>query len=100
MLLQPPNAWTPALPATAVQFQWQHPGASPASPVRFWFTLEQYHTAAQQWVLVLQTWSPTGTGLLVQGLAPGSYYRWQVAAFDGVLWSAPSAAAFFATRPP
>ena len=103
--LQPQNVWVPARPTAAVQFQWQNNGDPDTNPVRFFFTLHQYHATSQQWTLAFQTWSTTDPGqpvqnLVVPGLAPGGYYSWRVYAFDGALWSAPSTVAFFATVPP
>jgi hypothetical protein len=97
-VIQPPNAWAPALSPTAVLLSWQHNGDPDNNPVRFFLTLYQYSGASRQWILVFQSWVTTGTSLLVQSLQFSSYYSWQVYAFDGALWSPPSAPAVFATR--
>jgi WSC domain len=98
-LLRPPNAWAPALPPVEVLLSWHHNGDPEHQMVRFFLMLYQFNNAAQQWRLVTQNWVTEGTSLVVKDLAPGGYYAWQVYAFDGSLWSPPSAPSVFATLP-
>jgi WSC domain len=93
----PPSTWAAALPAAGVTLHWQHNGDPDRNPVSFLLQLYQYAPASQQWGLVLQHWVTVGTSLRVPSLQPGGYYSWLVSAFDGTLWSQPSAPAFFAT---